>query len=166
MKKAICILLAGLFLFALSIPPAAAEGNESVPEWQDLSLTTEQFWEIATAAGNDPDSVAASGLIAVYGLAIAKNGSLLTIVGYTYCIPDVVKCGFKKLTVQRRASSSDSWSDYAIYNDLYDDFYLYDLTKYLPVPAGYQYRVTATHYAKKNVLSTQKINNTSNIVTM
>ncbi|MBQ6018626.1 MAG: hypothetical protein IJL26_00470 [Clostridia bacterium] len=44
-------------------------------------------------------------------------------------------------------------------------YYSIGISKSLTVTSGYQYRVTCTHYAKKSLLSTQKINNTSNTVT-
>ena len=77
---------------------------------------------------------------------------------------EVVKSGFKEVVVQRRASSSASWTDYITYEDIYWDEIACNLAKTLTVPTGYQYRVTCVHYAKKNFLSVQKLDNESNII--
>ena len=41
----------------------------------------------------------------------------------------------------------------------------YNLSKSLTVDKGYQYRVTATHYAKKSLFSTQKVDSTTGYLT-
>ena len=99
-------------------------------------------------------------------LAVSKSGSNLLIAGRTSCISDVTKCGFKEVVIQRRKNSSSSWSDYKTYDDLYTNGHAYTLSKSIAVTSGYQYRVTCTHYAKKNLFSTQKIDNVSNVVTI
>lgn len=106
----------------------------------------------------------ASGLIYAYGIDISKNGTTLLIAGETDCISAVVKCGFKNLTVERRKTSSDSWEDYYEYGNVYADSNFANLSTSLSVASGYQYRVTCKHYAKKSLLVTQSISNTSNIV--
>ena len=117
----------------------------------------------ALISGAEPQ---ASGLILMYDLTISKeNSTTLFIEGLTDCRPEVVKCGFKNLKVQRRANSSSSWSDYHDYGNDYLDSWSYEIARPLTVDPGYQYRVTCKHYAKKNLLSTQTISNTSNIVT-
>ena len=118
------------------------------------------------AANNSVDEMQASGLIFRFNLAISKeNSTTLYIEGSTVCDPVVVKCGFKNLKVQRRANSSSSWSDFYDYGNVYSDSDYAILGRYLTVDSGYQYRVTCKHYAKKNILNTQTISNTSNIVT-
>lgn len=99
----------------------------------------------------------ATGLITDYKLGIAKSGSSLLISGYTYGSSEVTKCGFTEVIVERRANSSSSWSEYATYKDLYSSSNSYNLSKSVSVTGGYQYRVTATHYAKKSLFSVQKI---------
>lgn len=112
------------------------------------------------------DEIQASGLILEFHLIISKkNSTTLTLDGLTHCNPDVVKCGFKDLKIQRRPNSSSSWSDYHNYGNDYVDMNSYVTIKELPVDPGYQYRATCKHYAKKNILNTQTISNTSNIVT-
>ena len=118
------------------------------------------------AKGNNGDEIQASGLILNYDLtAVKKNSTTLTIYGTTTCDPVVVKCGFKNLKVERRANSSSSWSDFHDYGNEYVDSSHMAIGRDLPVDPGYQYRVTCKHYAKKNILNTQTISNTSNIVT-
>ena len=120
----------------------------------------------ACAVDNGGDEIQVSGLIFNYDLtATKKNSTTLIVYGTTSCDPVVVKCGFKNLKVQRRANSSSSWSDYYDYGNVYDDSNFAAIGRDLPVDPGYQYRVTCKHYAKKNILNTQTISNTSNIVT-
>lgn len=120
----------------------------------------------AYAADSNGDEIKASGLIYQYDLSASKRDSTTLIVyGLTDCDPVVVKCGFKNLKVQRRANSSSSWSDFYDYGNVYLDSHHYAIGRYLNVDPGYQYRITCKHYAKKNILNTQTISNTSNIVT-
>ena len=120
----------------------------------------------ANATGNNGDEIQASGLIFHYDLtASKKNSTTLTIEGTTSCDPVVVRCWFKNLKVQRRVNSSSSWSDFYDYGNVYLDASFYAISRNLPVDPGYQYRITCKHYAKKNILNTQTISNTSNIVT-
>lgn len=120
----------------------------------------------AYAADNSGDEIQASGLIFNFDLtAIKKDNTTLTIYGTTSCDPVVVKCGFKNLKVQKRANSSSSWSDFYDYGNVYFDSNYASIGRYLTVDPGYQYRITCKHYAKKNILNTQTISNTSNIVT-
>ncbi len=124
------------------------------------------FAFVAYAADINGDVIQASGLIYHYNLAASKKDSTTMIIeGSTVCDPVVVKCGFKNLKVQRRANSSSSWSDFYDYGNVYFDTNAAAIARDLPVDPGYQYRVTCKHYAKKNILNTQSISNTSNIVT-
>lgn len=112
------------------------------------------------------DGTLASGLILVFNLSVSrKNSTTLSIYALTDCVSSVVKCGFKNLIVQRRANSSSSWADYHDYGNIYDNTWSTIFSEDLTVTPGYQYRVTCKHYAKKNILNTQTISNTSNIVT-
>lgn len=134
----------------------AAVGGEEA-EWQDIVLSDEEFEEILS---NNPDNQItplSSDLINRHSIAIQKNGNCLIIAGTTY--------GSSEVSIQRRSNSSASWSNYQTYSDLYNNSHQYILSKSISVPSGYQYRVTCTHYAKKNLVSTQKINGTSNILT-
>ena len=119
--------------------------------------------ENTSAIGISPYS---TGLISGCDIRIAKQGSTtLLISGYTNGSSEVVKCGFTKVVIQRKKSSSTSWSNYKTYKDLYSNSTKYKLSKSITVEKGYQYRVTATHYAKKSLLSTKKIDSTTGSLT-
>lgn len=166
MKKIINLIITGCLIFALLIPQvafAAVSGEQS--EWQDIVLSDEEFEEILSNNPNNQIMTSSSDLINRHTIAIKKSGSSLIIAGTTYGTSEVSKCGFTKVTIQRRSNSNASWSNYQEYNDLYSNGTSFKLSKTLTVPSGYQYRVTCIHYAKKNLVSTQKINGTSNILT-
>ncbi len=141
-----------------------AEDGETQPEWQDITLTQEEFDSILANNPNNAVAPCATGLIDSYSIGLKRSGNTIIIAGETYCVNTVVKCGFKEVVIQCRASSSSAWSDYQTYTDLYIDSSSYTLAKSITVPSGYQYRATCKHYAKKNILSTETINNVSNIV--
>lgn len=162
MKKYISIFLAIIMIITCFAPVTvfAADSTED-----DAYFTQEEFeaLEHIYAVGITPFT---TGLITNNKLGIAKQATTtLVIKGYTYGSSDVVKCGFTKVVVQRKTASATSWSNYKTYNDLYSESNKYDLNKSLTVEKGYQYRVTATHYAKKSLLSTQKIDSTTDYLT-
>lgn len=159
-SKLLAIVLSFLFIFQTSFTALA---NDE-PDWEDVYFTQEEFEEILSQNVNNQATTFASGLILAYSIAISGSGSNLLIAGKTLCDPDVVKCGFKVITIQRRTSSTASWTTYKTYESLYENSASYTLAKQIAVPTGYQYRITCTHYAKKNLFSTEKISNTSNII--
>lgn len=144
-----------------SVDVNALDDEEVVPYVVDFAITTD-----AGVISTDVSNTRASGLIASYSLTLTKTGTTLNIYGVTQCSPDVVKCGFKNLTIQRRKTSSDSWEDYYEYGNVYRDAVAASLSTTLVVASGYQYRISCKHYAKKSLLSVQTIANTSNIVTV
>ena len=161
MKKIIAVLLSLITLVSFStFNISAADINYEVPVVVDFLLTTNTDLDVSD------ESTRASGLIHSIALGIATEGTNLLIQGKTLCSVEVVKCGFKDLMVQRRASSSDSWRDYYEYGNVYIETSTALLSTTLAVARGYQYRVTCKHYAKKSLLVTQTISNTSNIVTV
>ena len=163
MKKTISILLSICFIISIFIPDKVfASVEEGAEEWQDIFLSEEEFNGILSNNPNNEIRPIATGLINAYSIAISKNGNTLIIAGQTIGATGVIKSGFTKVTIQRRKDSSESWTDYKVYKDLYSDSNAYNLGKSYIVISGYQYRVTCTHYAKKNLLSVEKINNTSN----
>ena len=166
MKKALFSIVYIVMVIFTLVPTAFAQA-EKMPEWQDLVLSQEEFDAIlANNTVHTADEEArASDLINAWAIAISKSGTnTLNIAGATTGTSQVVKTGFKEVVVQRRASSSASWSDYVTYEDLYWDAPACNLAKSITVPTGYQYRVTCIHYAKKNILSVQKIDNVSNVI--
>jgi len=162
MKKIISILLCIFVLFStFTFSVSAAEENETPPLILDISITP--VTELKTT---DENGVRATGLIASYNLSLSKSGTTLHLTGHTTCSPDVVKCGFKNLVVERRKSSSYSWSEYYDYGNVYIETFGASLDTSLSVASGYQYRISCKHYAKKSLLVTQTISNTSGIVTV
>lgn len=157
-----------LCLICVMLVPTTAFANEEEPDWVDANFTDEQMEEILNQGnGNNTDDMArASDLISGYAIGISKSGTTIDIVGKTIGRYDVVKSGYTKVVIQRRANSSSSWSNYKTYKDIYADLPACYLSKSITVAKGYQYRVTCVHYAKKSLLSTQKIDNTSNTVTI
>lgn len=162
MKKCIAVLLSVVFLFLnFSFSANALKEDEADPYVIDF-VTVVNPSNIAT--GNV--ETRATGLILSYSLSLSKTGTTLNISGLTNGATTVVKCGFKDLTIQRRKTSSDSWEDYYEYGDFYRDSTVAGLSTTLSVAAGYQYRISCKHYAKKSLFVTQTISNTSNIVTV
>lgn len=160
MSKLLAIVLSFLFIFQTSFTALA---NDE-PDWVDAYFTQEEFEEILSQNVNNQATTFASGLIYGYAIGLSGSGTNLYVAGKTTCDPDVVKCGFTVVTIKRRTSSTASWTTYKTYEDLYISNCAYTLAKTISVPTGYQYRVYCTHYAKKNLFSTEKINNTSNII--
>lgn len=162
MKRLVSLLLSAIVLFTCCGFQTSAINEENfVPYVIDFSLTSPTFEKEREVSENR-----ASGLILIYGLEISVVGTTLRILGETYCEGSVVKSGFKNLVVQRKKVSSSTWSDYYDYGDLYSDTYAASVNTTLAVASGYEYRVTCKHYAKKSLLVTQSISNTSNIVTV
>lgn len=166
MKKILKLAVISLLLFSFFVPYTAfAEVSGTDAEWQDIELTEEEFDALLANNPNNSISAYTSGLITTYMISATKSNKNLIITGRTSGTSEVTKCGFTKVTIQQRKNSSSSWSEYQSYSSLYSDSRIYSISKTLTVPSGYQYRVTCTHYAKKNIFSTESINNTSNIVT-
>lgn len=147
LKKAVCVVFAVLMLLPANI--SAMANDAYAPE---------------TDEAQNEDMARISGLIATYYIGISASGTSLTFGAKIVCKTDVVKCGFKEIMIQRRKSSSDSWADYFSYKELYTNGSSYTYAKTVPVTSGYQYRATCKHYAKKSLLSTQTINDTSNTI--
>ena len=150
MKKCICVLLVIISILNLAFSTFAKN---------EISITN--ITEEPTGA-----EIKAAGLITKGSISVFKDGRNMIITGQTNCVLSVIKCGFSKLVIQRRSTSSDSWSTFTTYEDFYGDGYIYNLEKSLYCPTGFQYRVVATHYAKKNIFSTQKMENISGILSM
>lgn len=161
MKKLIS-LLCMVLISVICLAPFTAFANEVNTD--DTYFNWERFeaLEHSYSLGVTPY---ATGLIVDTKLGIAKDKSTLVIIGYTKGNNKVIKSGFTKVIVQRKKSNSKSWSNYKKYTDLYSNSSQYNLNKSIHVENGYQYRVTATHYAKKSLFSTQKINATTGYLT-
>lgn len=165
MKKIISLSLTICFLFSLFIPNTVFASEEEMVEWQDIYLSEEEFNAVLSNNSNNDIRPITSGLIDMYSIGVSKKDNTLIVAGKTIGIAGVVKCGFTKVTIQRRKTGTSEWSDYIPYTDLYNDAGSYVLAKSCLVTPGFQFRVVCTHYAKKNILSVEKIDNVSNIVT-
>lgn len=161
MKKYISIFLAILMIITCSAPVTAFAADNT----EDNAYFTQEEFETFEHIYTVNITPYTTGLIIDKNLGIAKDGAILKITGKTEGNSEVVKCGFTKVVIQRKKSSSTSWSNYKTYKDLYSDSTKYNLRKSITVEKGYQYRVTATHYAKKSLLSTQKIDSTTGSLT-
>lgn len=147
MKKVICLIIT-IFMM-LPVNAYAMETDVAINEPVTMS---------------DEDMARISGLIVSYSITLSKSGSTLRLVANTDCVAGVTRCGLKELIIQKRNSSSSSWENYIVFNDLYVDSSSHSYSNSYTVPSSYQYRATCKHYAKKSLLNTQTINNTSNIV--
>lgn len=134
-------------------------------QWYDVDLSESEIQRILDLNPQNNASTRASDLILLYNVGIDKDGTNLNLVAKLTCDLDVVKCGFKKILIQRRATTSSAWSTCFTFEDLYYDDFAYTIARRIAVPTGYQYRAVCTFYAKKNILSTQKIELASNIMT-
>ncbi len=157
-RKVISIFLSVIAMVTCVLPTTAFAANDSV-NTDNANFTDAEFEALNPiyAEYEETSKARATGLITNNNLGIGKSGTSLVISGYTYGSSNVVKCGFKEVVIERRKNSSSSWSEYKVYEDLYSDSATYKLNKSVTVPSGYQYRVTAVHYAKKSLFSTQKI---------
>ncbi len=160
MKRYISLVLFVIMMFSCCTFPANAADEELV------SLRMIDYSVVSPIAEASSDSSRATGLIGMYSLELSKTGTTLKILAKTYCIPEVVKCGFKNFVVERKKASGSVWSEYYDYGDLYIESNVAGVETTLAVESGYQYRLSCKHYAKKSLLVTQSVSNTSNIVTV
>lgn len=159
-KSVLIIILC--FISVFSSQAFALEKNDI--EVCDVVLSQKEINEILALGNTYTADERASGLIISATAAINDDYKLLQFVGTINCISDVVKCGFEDIVVQRRASSSSAWTDYYTFDDSYSDFHIHTAIKAVTTVTGYEYRVTCTLYAKKNIFSVQRIDMVSNIM--
>ncbi len=141
---------------------AQAYETEKITE-HNIILTQNEINEIL-AQGNRytaPDRV--TGLILDGSAAINNDYSLLQYVATIDCVTAVVRCGFEDIIVQQRKNSSYSWTDYYQFDDDICDYSSNTTVKAVTVAPGYEYRVKAVLYAKKNFFSVQREDIYSNI---
>lgn len=155
-KRITATLVATVILLGCFFCAASAEEN-----------TNDTVWAFAGGVDyiNEEEGIQASGLIYRTLLQVSKkNNTTITINGVTDCDPVVIKCGFKNIVVQRRLSTSTTWTDYHNFGNDYVDTFFHAISKDLTVDPGYLYRAICKHYAKKNALTIQTISATSNYV--
>lgn len=164
MKKTVKILTAVILAVISVFPLQAFAAEENPAEWEDIVLSDAEFQEISAKGTAYTAKERATGLITSGSIAVDKSGTTLKVCGTVNCTSSVVKCGFKEVIVQRKTANSSTWSDYVTYEDQYWDTCAYTLSKAMTVPSGYQYRVSCTMYAKKNIFSVQTIDVVSNTI--
>ncbi len=158
MKKIFSLLLCVVVLITCCVcQSVAVDEKVFIPDTLNYSLTEPVYSQGESRA---------TGLILAYGILLTVTGTTLRIQAETNCLASVVKSGFLDFTLQRKKATNTIWSDYYEYGDIYSDIYAASVNITLNVTSGYQYRVTCKHYAKKSLLVTQKISNTSNVVTV
>ena len=150
------------FICIFSFQAFALEKNDI--EVSDIVLSQEKINEILALGNTYTSDERATGLIISATAAINDNYKLLQFVGTINCMPDVVKCGFEDIIVQRRASSSSAWTHYYTFDDSYEESTFHTAIKAVTTNTGYEYRVTCTLYAKKNIFSVERIDMVSNII--
>ncbi len=160
-KKFLSVALAVMSFSMCVLPTTAFATNQN--ETTENYYSTEET--VAYAEYEENSKARATGLIIDKNLYIKKRGTTLSIKGYTEGSSETEKVGFKEVIIERRKNSSSSWSEYKVYEDLYSSSTKYTLSKAVTVASGYQYRVTAVHYAKKSLFSTQKITATTGYLT-
>lgn len=163
--KVISMVLSVVAMITCILPTTAFAANSNI-NTDDVIFTEAEFEALNPiyAEYEETSKARATGLIINKNIGIAKSGSCLVISGYTYGTSDVEKAGFKEVVIERRKNSSSSWSEYKVYEDLYSSSAKYTLSKSVTVPSGYQYRVTAVHYAKASLFSTQKVEGVSGYI--
>lgn len=163
--KVISMVLSVVAMITCILPTTAFAANSNI-NTDDVIFTEAEFEALNPiyAEYEESSKARATGLITKKNIGIAKNGSALVISGYTYGTSDVEKAGFKEVVIERRKNSSSSWSEYKVYENLYSSSAKYTLSKSVTVPSGYQYRVTAVHYAKASLFSTQKVEGVSGYI--
>lgn len=162
MRRVLSIIFTIIILLCCLTPSCAFAYENKSDNDLKYSYTTYQSDNFVSVEGV---SLYSTNLIIKNSINISKDGTKLIITGLTQGTSDVVKCGFTKVIVQRKKSSTNSWSNYKTYEDLYSNSNKYNLNKSLTVESGYQYRVTVTHYAKKSIFSTQKIDSATSYLT-
>lgn len=164
MKKIVkpTFILALCLLCLFNIEAFALENNDI--EVENIVLSQEEINEILAKGNTYTAKNRATELIQSAIVSINNNYKLLQFVGRINCSTSVVKCGFEDIIVQRRASSSDSWSNYYQFDDDIVDDYIHESIKAVTTNTGYEYRVICTLYAKKSLFSVQRIDATSNIM--
>ncbi|MCM1363627.1 MAG: hypothetical protein NC122_08655 [Faecalibacterium sp.] len=161
MKKIISVLLTLLTIISCVCSFTA---NAATDDKDNVAFTNEYFESLNHVYAEDIQPMA-TGLITAKRFGIAKDGTKLVMTGHTICSNEVVKCGFSKIVIERKLASETKWSTYTTYKDLCASSNIYNLSKSITVEKGYQYRATATHYAKKSLLSTQKITSSTGSLT-
>ncbi len=150
------------FICIYSFQSFAFEKNDI--EVSNIVLSQEEINEILALGNTYTPEERATGMIISATAAINDNYKLLQFVGTILCKPEVVKCGFENIVVQRRVSSSSSWTHYYTFDDSLEESNAHTAIKAVTTNTGYEYRVVCNLYAKKNIFSVERIDMVSNIM--
>lgn len=153
-KKTIALVLALVSIFSFEV---FASDNSHIYEKKDVIL----FNGIET---NTDNSTRVTGLIGSYYIGVARHGDYMHLVAKVNCIPDVTKCGFKEIIVYRKVTGTTNWTFVRSYEDLYYNGCSHSVEIELQILPNFDYRATCIHYAKKNILMTQTIDDYSNVI--
>lgn len=163
MKKLISLLLVVFTLALPSFSAFAAVGGEAASD--DYYISDEDFAKLEHVdSESNFISTYSSGLIQTTTLSLAKSGSTLIIKATTKGSDAVKKCGFTYIKLQQYKNGS--WVNYKTYEDVYKESTSCTVTKSISAAKGYKYRVVAQHYAKKSLLSTEKISNSTSTLSL
>lgn len=164
MKKIFKTVLIIILCFVSVVPVKSFALDDQKIQRYAVELPESEIQRILDLNPQNDVSTRATDLIISYNVGIAKNGSTITLVAKMFCDVDVVKCGFKKIIIQKRPTTSSSWSTCLTMDEDYTDSFSHLMSEVISVPSGYQYRAVCTFYAKKSLLVTQKIELNSNYV--
>lgn len=151
LKKFVAIVLALISVFSFEV---FATTNSNIFENKDIILFNE-FEENTTRV---------TGLIGSYYIGISRDGDYMNLLAKINCIPDVVKCGFKEIKIYRKVTGTTNWTFVRSYEDIYYDGCGHTFATSLQILPNFDYRATCIHYAKKNILMTQTIDDYSNVI--
>jgi len=148
-KKTVALVLAFIAMFSFEIFTVEVS---AVPTQKDIVNL------------NAENSTRVTGLVDSYYIGIARHGDYMHLVAKVYCIADVVKCGFKEIVIYRKVTGTTNWTFVRRYEDLYYDGCTHSVGIELQILPNFDYRATCVHYAKKNILMTQTIDDYSNVI--
>ena len=122
--------------------------------------------ELNVADASTPNETQATGLITSKSIKIERVDGKIVATGYVKCISEVTRCGFSVLTLEKRDNSASPWRESLKLTNLCSDSTEYNLKKTFGAESGKQYRITCTFYARKNILSVQKVSGSTGFITL
>ena len=164
MKKILSILLTTVIFFSIPTFSAFASDNNE-PIAYDIIMSDEEFEKLEHVDSEEEPITSKSNSLILHKSASLgiENGKLVcrcTTVG----VSGVVKSGFKYIKVQQYKNGN--WVDYKTFENIYRDSNECKVTKLITATAGYKYRVTSKHYAKKSLFNTETVISTSATITL
>lgn len=126
--------------------------------------TQKDIINVNELSSNPENSARVTGLIDSYYIGVNRSGDYMHLLAKVNCIYDVVKCGFKEIKIYRKVTGTTNWTFVRSYEDLYRDGCAHSVGIELQILPNFDYRATCIHYAKKNILMTQTIDDYSNVI--